>query len=492
MLATSATFACAQTYMTPIGFDRLTNSFLLPTGSSVRVTQIEALEELGFMADTNNAEFAGKSFRKASAGSTNISSHATTVGSLLYGNSSSLTPGIHLVTLYETDDWIGSGFLNNGLASAPDVETNHIQNHSWAGNNAASTGILRRLDFAITRDGFTAVVALGNNSNTPIDGVLSSAYNAICVGRSDGQHSSGTTQGEGPGRTKPDLVVPLEATSFATPVAGAAAALLLETALADPRMSDATQPACIKALLMAGATKDEFPDWDQLPGRPLDEHLGAGELNVFNSHRILIAGRQPCSSSNYVSSLGWDCATVTAGVDRTYGFTIPSNHVARWFSAILAWNRVVVDPPGGGFNPQVSLPNLSLRLAGAHDFAPTTTWAVSTSNVDNVEHVFVRGLGAGDYVLQVQSPSNSPYALAWFGSTMRKATITNVVWADGAMELTAAVDSNRFYAVEFRDSLITPAVWQTLHAEYTADSTLRFTATNITPSAGFFRVVPEP
>src|SRR5206468_8999465 len=121
--------------------------------------------------------------------------------------------------------------------------------------------------------------------------------NGIAVGRSDGQHESGfTTVGNtGPtGRVKPDLVAPLGAVSFATPLVSSAATLLVQVASTAPLNADpfAAKPQTIKAVLMAGATKAEFPTWSHTTTVPLDPVYGAGELNVDNSHRVLTAGRR--------------------------------------------------------------------------------------------------------------------------------------------------------------------------------------------------------
>jgi hypothetical protein len=76
-------------------------------------------------------------------------------------------------------------------------------------------------------------------------------------------------------------------------VVAACAVLLRERAeqrAADPRYPapDATRSEVIKAALMAGASKSRF--WQPAPGRPLDERLGAGRVNVDASLRILDGG----------------------------------------------------------------------------------------------------------------------------------------------------------------------------------------------------------
>jgi len=67
----------------------------------------------------------------------------------------------------------------------------------------------QRLDYAIVRDGFTAVVGVNNGDSTTLPELLSQSYNTISVGRSDGKHGHGLTVLDGQGRIKPELVVPV-------------------------------------------------------------------------------------------------------------------------------------------------------------------------------------------------------------------------------------------------------------------------------------------
>ena len=75
---------------------------------------------------------------------------------------------------------------------------------------------MRRFDYIIDTNEVTAVVGLGNDTES-LPRLLSHSYNALAVGRTDGTHSTGVTQSfYGPGRIKPDLVVPRTTTSAAT------------------------------------------------------------------------------------------------------------------------------------------------------------------------------------------------------------------------------------------------------------------------------------
>src|SRR5690606_36630681 len=87
---------------------------------------------------------------------------------------------------------------------------------------------LRRFDFLINRDNITAVVGVANGSGTALPNLMAHAYNAIAVGRSDGNHSAclTTLESYGPGRTKPDIVAPQSTSSQATSTVSSAATML--------------------------------------------------------------------------------------------------------------------------------------------------------------------------------------------------------------------------------------------------------------------------
>ena len=93
---------------------------------------------------------------------------------------------------------------------------------------SGSINALRRLDYAIVRDGFTAVVGVDNPTEpgSPLPELLSQAYNTISVGRSDGLHGYGLTFLDGSGRVKPELVAPEVSSSRRTARVSSAAALL--------------------------------------------------------------------------------------------------------------------------------------------------------------------------------------------------------------------------------------------------------------------------
>ncbi len=263
----------------------------LPTGAGAGLAQVEALESgANYAPDTALAEFAGKSFTLQS-GPSAVSGHATHVARNFFSFGPSLLPGDAAVDLYSASDWLGAGFLKYGGDDLPDIESRAVHNHSWIGSTEEPE-INMRLDYAINRDGFICVVGENNGASTTLPALMGQAYHTIAVGRDDGQHSAGFTTIDGTGRVKPDIVAPSaypeNATSWTTPmVAGAAGVLRGKLAAAPYSVSGADLPRAVKALLLAGATKDTVSGWDNTATRPLDEVYGAGELNLLHSYLAL-------------------------------------------------------------------------------------------------------------------------------------------------------------------------------------------------------------
>ena len=406
--------ACAD-YRDDIGYTKLQAELgaSIPTGSGVGVSQIEAPEQTVsgiyyYLPDTTLAEFSGKTFTTLSP-SGGLSGHATTVAQYFYGSATSVAPGVTGIHSYEANNWVGSGFLNYGTTSAPKTETQKVTNSSWIGSTGVAANdadILRRFDFAIQQSGFLGVVGLNNGNGGNVPALLASCYNGVSVGVTNGNHSYGTNTADGTGRTKPELVAPSYATSFATPMVASAAAMLRQNAPANAAM-----PVTMKAILMAGATKSQFSSWSRSSAHPLDAVYGAGQLNVYNSYHILAAGQQAASTSTAVSATGWDYTQTTSG-SRLYFFDIPAGGMSS-LSVVLTWNRTV----SGAFpSPSSSLANLTLNLYSATDFTVGAWVDSSASSVDNVEHVYERTLAPGRYVIEVIGATPTPdipYGLAW-------------------------------------------------------------------------------
>ena len=416
-----------QVDRTVIGYTALQNllGISMPTGAGISATMGEAPLAGGeYRLDASDSSFSGKAIAFPSGGNEAVSWHATYDGKYFFGTTHSLAPDIGRgtdgqdVANYNGYDWIGSGFLNATSDALPHVESRDLVNNSWigtTGDSSADADILRRYDYTIARDDFIAVASVNNRSTTAIPSLLSSSYNGIAVGRSDGNHSRGTTTADGAGRSKPDIVAPMGATSWAAPIVAGAAGLLLETARTAPGLGNGDRSVVVKSVMLAGADREGIHvpfSWSQTPTQPLDSVYGAGQLNVYDNHLILTSGEFDASESGDVGSTGWDFGTASTADEQLYFFDTTFTGA---FSAALTWNRDVTAQLNGELYEFTSwLANLDLRLYPVDGFARGPALWESTSAVDNVELIYQSSLAAGRYALGVTS--NAPdvtYGLSW-------------------------------------------------------------------------------
>ncbi len=486
----------------------------LPTGAGISVSQIEAPGDDNYAPDITVSELSGKTFVFKS-GASGISGHATGVARSFYGKTQSMAPDVGSagsnVHLWNANTWIESDFLNTGLVSEPKIETQRVQNHSWIGTDGNPVEALQRLDYAAERDGFLAVLGMNNGSSNLLPDLLGQSYNTISVGRSDGGHSHGLTTIDGVGRIKPEIVAPTSTTSQATARISSAAAMLLDQALSidqEAGTDSASQALSIKAALLAGATKDEFgSEWDQSAPNgsyiPLDYQYGAGQLNVYRSYQILAAGEQNPGAAAEVSPTGWDYGQ-TSGGSQFYFFEVPGGHRLSEFSALLTWNRKIIDlDQGPGFSPSPAFEDLDLKLRSAADFVPAAILDESASEVDNLEHIYFneslgigQDLAPGQYALEIPAGSaNVPFGLAW---------LSNLELVLGDMNLDGFLDFDDIGV--FVAALNDPATYEATfgvpasqNGDVTGDGLHDFDDINafvalFTPNstAGPARVAPEP
>jgi len=424
----------------------------IPNGAGVPISLVEAggINSIYF-PNTNNPNFnaaddplgTAVNFIDGSGGQANGNSiHAGNQAAIFFGNTSSIAPAANEVTVYEAGDYL-SNVLNRQNGRDPIPQDFRVQNFSWistSGNANQDRNALRRFDFVIGRDNITAVVGVNNNGkitepNASLPNatqahppLLSQSYNAIAVGRSDAYHSRGltTVASYGPGRSKPSLVAPRTTASAATSSVSSAATLL-HSAVAG---TDAAQSPAMRAILMAGATKEEFvaftdpatgllDPWERTPSQPLDNLFGAGELNVFNSWLITYGGQNAGSTTTptmAVDASGWDYQTANPGADVEYLFEIPAGTTAQELSIILSWNYEVTDTNASPniFSPSELLANLDLELVDAMG----ATVDLSISTIDNVEHLYLTDLGPGSYTLRVSTDVAQDFGIAWRTETL--------------------------------------------------------------------------
>ena len=446
-------------YRDDIGYTQLQTELGVapPDGNGVAVTQVEAAIGVtetnvgAWMPDISASQFSGKSILDQSLPVSNgISSHATGVGGLFYGNTSSMASGIVEVDVYSASDWILNGFLKAGSISQPLVSDSRIANHSWVGSmdtNDNSVRVLKRVDWVVEEDEFIQVIAMNNgSSNSPL---LGSAFNSIAVGRTDSNHAQGSIALDpvySAGRTRPDVVAPVSATSSATPIVSAAAAMLIEqahTAAQGPTtvisngdtIYNGERSEVVKAVIMAGAdrvtqntvTGAQILDYRADPGNQtvngLDSRYGAGQVNVNNNYQIMAAGEQDSLQDGGLATVG----ILGYDYDASFGGARNSNNNASYLfdttqtdslqlTASLVWNIDIEDTNGFGFNPDAILYNLDLFLFDVTGGSESLL-ASSTSDIDNTENLWYFLEQGHDYQLQVLavdgSDYNWDYGLAW-------------------------------------------------------------------------------
>ena len=157
---------------------------------------------------------------------------------------------------------------------------------------------------------------------------------------------------------------------------------------------------------------------------PLSRSLGAGQLNAYRAFLQYQAGQQ---SWGNIKAIGWDTNIVTADKYQEYIFTDPLV-VDSFISATLTWDRQVKlnDKNGNGlFDIGESFSDegfnkIELYLMRSLDTDISQSIWSSVSQIDNLQHIFIKIPTSGKYKLRVvfKSPTtNSPsqrYGLAWW------------------------------------------------------------------------------
>ncbi|HMP78751.1 MAG TPA: hypothetical protein PKD54_04825 [Pirellulaceae bacterium] len=390
----------------------------LENGAGIVVSMAEAPVGGNYMPNVGGGQYTGKTIVNGSGGSSGVSGHANGVAQIFFGNTLSIAPGVTHITVYNANDWINNQ-LNTASGGDPVPLPFKVQNHSWISlGTSGIDNVSRRIDFVINQHQTTMVGGVNNGTGSNFPTLLASAYNAINVGRSDGDHSTGTTTVYGPGRNRPDIVAPGTTTSQATPMVSSTAALLHQKALG----TDAGRADVMRAVILSGATKHQFPGWSRTQLQPMDTVYGAGQVNVYNSYKILEGGPFTGSTSSGSSPVGWRGwdyrASIVSGQDVYYEFVVPHNGIVTDFSVTLTWNMIITDthPDPNIFAPIEFLGNLDMRF-----YDSTGAWLgnqldASLATVGNIEHLYFSSLGPGHYTLRVSSDVSRDFALAWHGT----------------------------------------------------------------------------
>ena len=303
---------------------------------------------------------------------------------------------------------------------------------------------LRRLDYLLAKNNtllFSSQPGSYAETNATSSG---NVYNGIVVGKPTANYNyvDGTTLDNLNGaRMKPDIVAAQMiynsadvntgfngASSYSTPTVATGGAVLLDKAHNTKSLNAATDMRVMKAIIMAGAGKDYLVTpptkanpvvtdkpgsytWTNSTSSPLDKHYGAGMFNIYNSYTILEAGKITKGGDFEAdANTGWDKASTDgiAGSKNEYKFTLGTSGT---FSAILAWNRLVT--PNSDANAyDATLADLKIVLTDEDGNQIT----FSDSKSDNVEHIYIKDLKAGNYILSVDEVGNTgatEYGLAW-------------------------------------------------------------------------------
>ena len=355
------------------------------------------------------------------------SGHADFVGHLFYG-----LPGGVATNVAKVDNSEALYYFNDVIANTvalPGNVTDAVVNQSFS-FGLLDAGTQEEVDSAYDDYAVkfkTLFVSAANNGGSVC--APATSYDGIGVGAYEGSSSYGPTIDNG--RCKPDITVPQGETSFSTPQASGAAAIMMQAGLRGDGGGDTNSAAnmiTVKTLLLNGAVKPA--DWTHAPPEPLDTNYGTGVLNIFNSYEQLTGGKH---NSNFSTNIpagtahppvvttvsmpvlnGWDFETNTSTSSKDsvnhyfFNATNGSAGAAFTLTATLAWNR---------HQNETAINNLELFLYNA---ANSNLVASSTSVVDNVQHIFVPQLAQGRYDLQVWKAGGGgivsggePYALAW-------------------------------------------------------------------------------
>ena len=485
VLFLSVSPAVRASYITDIGYTALQNELgtATPTGAGVRVAQVEApINDVSggaapiFMPDPSYFDFVGKTITPVGGNPSGAySGHATGVGSLFYGTTNSIAPGVTQIDSYEANSWINT--LYNSIPGPNYGKTttspDRVANHSWVGGGTdglTDSTILRLVDRQVALNEYIQVVGLTNgNGNSPLLG--GSAYNVIAVGRTDGIHQQGSVAvpGDslyGAGRTVPTLVAPQDSTSGATPVVAAAAAVLVQTGHAGGlalstgstfisgigTTYDAERSETVKAALMAGADRDtsntstsanitDYRSAGHQTANGLDDRFGAGQVNIYNSYRILAGGEQHSfqNGGHDISLFGFDYVGAFGslnGSPRTASYFFNANSDLTLFAS-LVWNISVSNDA----TLTATLHHLNLSLI---DVTHNALVATSASSLDNTQNLFLTLLLGDRYEMRVTTDESGnfsqDYALAWrMNAAPSPVPIPPAVWlfATGVMSLLA-------------------------------------------------------
>lgn len=419
-----------------VGFQELLlkHDYHLPTGRGLTVLQAErdhTPDDLGDVVHLIRYKDPGSHSRSVAEILTEVDTYRLQYSR--YSTFSVELDSFHAIDTADLREFIGSsGGMDRYPPTSYDgvpVASAKLLNVSNT-NGGSSAELVRQFDKFVEENDLVACTAQSSLAagNWTTSGM---AYNSIVVDQYHANHyayDGAKLNDHGSPRYKPDIATRSDlgsATSWSAPTVCSAAAMLLERAKVDPRLSDAFHSIAVKAILMAGATRFDYKisvEWtDVSPARPLfidgawerssdalplSHKYGAGALNVLTSYDILDAGQFDGGAAGNVAPRGWDYARDLAEGDAvSYPFELAERSM---FSAVLVWHRYV-DDAWISYLPDY---RLAIYDSGGRRVAYSNS---STSNVELVETL----LEPGSYDMEVRvasnggSPDHLTYGLAW-------------------------------------------------------------------------------
>ena len=413
-----------------------------PTGAGVEVAQVEAETANGYAPDPDDPEFAGKTFTLMN-GTSGASNHATNVAKRMYGTGNSrIAPGTDSIYVYTAEGWAQSSFLNVGSGGNPASPPGNVAlfNNSWIGSFGSvslDSQAVRRADWSI--DASNAMMLNGVANSGEHSPLMSFGFNCVSVGTAVGDHIGGVIPAgyDTAGCQIPLIVAVQGTTSNATGIVSGVTSMIIETAETHPNTTGnyfATLSETIKAALLTGGKHEAaWSNNTEISGlnrgrtiQPIDSMLGVGTVNIDNSWQVMSGGQHASSTS--IGGLipaphaGWDTGIIANNQSKYVLFDVetPADEV----SVVLTWNQTV----NSGFG-SYSLVDLDLQLwgfdgsslvditgdAGLSVFSDGNV--VSESAVDNVEHLYIKNLAIGQYILEVarsnSSGSSKVFSVGW-------------------------------------------------------------------------------
>ena len=148
---------------------------------------------------------------------------------------------------------------------------------------------------------------------------------------------------------------------------------------------------------MAGAVKTPFPTWRREISQPFDPVFGSGQLEIDRSHRVLTEGN-------------WRYDTIHSSAKHEIGFEVEVSQADA--SIVLIWNRKIWMKRGEVSS--ITVADMALRLYREDTVTGERELIQESDSInENREHVYVRGLVVGSYVMVLESDREVSYGLAW-------------------------------------------------------------------------------